>query len=250
VALWLTIYLVPFGVEHYVACFYVLMGEPGVLLPNLLNVGCLNVFLVTTIAYALFVTLYMLATIGFFLFDDFAQGFAHPYYQNRYRWIFRAGVVPVFYALALHVSGAREAITVFASMTIAIIVEILHWIAESKTTYTIVGKGVCKMKVSKRALTSVYASLAFSLVLAFAQLAYFIAFVVQNFGAVPLMTWLYGWVFFAYYFVFAIWWYATMSASTVDIRSRFILEYWWTLYDALGLLVLTAMATIGAILSS
>lgn len=257
IAAWFVIYFFAISTNNYVACTYAFKAIPGVLLPNLVSLGCFSVFLWVTILLALFALVYHLIAINI-LFRDYIRDMAQGRYDNRLRWVFRGATVPLFYLLALHVSGARSAPAILVLVMLAVVVELFRWAAERQTTYTVkspqflrragcsdIQYSVTTKRTGKVALA---AGLFIAIFVAGAQLAYWVLFILEDFGAVPLITWLYGIGFALYYLIFAFWSYIVMNADLLTRGQRIKTEYAWIVYDALGLLVLAGLATVGTIL--
>ncbi len=247
IVLWAVIFVIPIPADKYDACFYMILGAPGDVVPALLSLGCVSVFLVTTIALALYGLIYHLLVTGTIGFRAYYDGLKEGKYNNRSRWIFRAATVPIFYLIALQVSGARDFLTMAILLLFCAFVDILRWIAERKTLYSFSVSRNMEVLTNKGRLT-LLASGFMAAIVAISQLVFLIIFVVQDIDNVPLITWIYGISFFLYYTVGAFWFHISMAQSVVPYQSRLSLETTWDIYDTVGFMLLTGAATLGVTL--
>lgn len=257
IALWVVVYVIPISTGEYLTCTYALRAVPGVVLPILDSVGCLSAFLVLTIMFGLFCLIYHIIGMNLAM-SALLRSLGRGRYDNRYRWVARGATIPIFLMVAMHVSGMRSIVAIFVFMLLSICVEMLRWVAQRHTYYR-VGQGnsadsafgcpttTYKLIVVNIGLIANRLALFFALVIFLTQLVYWVTYIAQDAGAVPLVTWLYGPAFIVYYLAFAIWSFLMMSAQTLQVQALINLEYAWIIYDAIGLFVLTGLAVLGTI---
>lgn len=254
---WVIIYAFGISTNEYVVCTYALRAIPAIVLPSLVSFGCFSAFLAVTIWIAMYGLIYHLVVINVF-FREYVTGLAGGNYNNRFRWIFRGATVPLYYMIAVHVSGARSGPALFILVMLAVVVEVLRWVGERQTAYRVRGPSVLAQSgcatttydVVVKRTGKVALAMAFflSIFLTGVQLVYWAMFLLEDFANVPLITWFYGIGFVVYYLIFAIWAHVVMSADELVMGQRINTEYAWIIYDAIGLIILTGLIVVGTIL--
>ena len=240
----LLIYLLPVATDKYAACIYTLFSTPGIFLPIVLDLGCLDVALMALLLL-LCHGLFRLGMTAFF-YKEYEQGIAEGKYNNPFRWIRRGAILSFFYVLALHVSGVRDFVTMIVFLIIYFFVEMLRAFAEIRTTYAADRKRVTVTQ-RRSGRNAFYASIYGAGLVISSQLIYWVLYIFQNVGAVSFMTWFYGIGHLVLYTIFSVWIWIYTSRTKLKYMEPYNTEVAWIVYGTVEVLILTGLAILGTV---
>lgn len=234
------------AVGNYLSCFYTAFGTPtsSALLKIVAN-GCVTPFLIASVTLALYAILYHLVLVVM-QFEQYTRMFFGGVYDNPYRWVARAWAEPVFLLLALEASGMRNLVTIVMLMLLQSFAEYMRFASESSTEY-VYNRNEMRTKISERGRNSLHGAAYLSAIVVLGLLVAWIAFIAQDAGNVPLITWLYAPAYVLYHIIYAFWAHIAMLPGATKYGARARLEFYWDIYIFFSYTVLTVLATIGSI---
>jgi len=247
IVLLFVVYFVPYDTTAYTACFYTLFAYPGIFLPITYEITCLSPFILAIIALLAHAIIYRLIVMTFMFFDNYIYDISNGRYDNRFRWIFRAAIHPIYYMIALHVSGVRDFIMITAMCVIWMFAEILRWIAEHKIRYAF-SQSELSVVATKNAISALYASTFAGALIVGTQVVCWIVYVLANINDVTYMTWIYGIGFAVLSGLFVVWILFVYMQDSYAYKERMTVEYAWSIYETVTVILLTVGVTVGSIL--